>query len=103
MSPLGFPKRIGPVFRVITAIAFLILSSFVLYSTVTEIQKGEMYLGSRYGQGSTFHQEQDPKGFWIATFVNFGMVGLFSYLSIRELMLVAAMKHKAEPGAAANP
>jgi hypothetical protein len=84
-SPLGFRETAGPTIRIITSCVFIALVGYISYLTVTGVREGEMYLGSKYGHGSTYYRERNPKSFWFATAVNFSMCALLGGQSIREL------------------
>ena len=62
------------------------LSGFIVYFTIVGLQKGEMYLGGKYGNGHYFYRDRNPTGFWIATAIDFGMGAFFAILSVRDLI-----------------
>jgi hypothetical protein len=84
-SPLRFPKRAGPTIRIVCSCAFLALSGFILYFTIVGLQRGDMYLGAKYGNGHYFHRDRSPVGFWFATVFDFGLFVFLACQSVREL------------------
>jgi hypothetical protein len=102
-SPFGFRESIGPKVRLFSAFAFLVLTGAVLYLTITGLEKGEMYLGSKYGSGTMYDRAQNPTGFWITTTINFGICAFLGYFSIREIRFTATMRKEKKLNQSSKP
>src|SRR5580698_4001015 len=94
MSPLGFPASAGTKIRINTIFGALAWSCFIAYSTAMGIRSGKMYLGAKYGRGTTINLSQNPKRFWITTGLSIGLVAFIVWQSIREIGVTAKLAEK---------